>query len=359
MKIGITYWWCLFIVFFFHIHQLEFGTTVLVLAKDVTLVPPLKAAISTSIKTKRQAAVSKFIPPPPEAYLSTTYYLNSCPNLEGIIQQKVNAWVQRDYTLAASIIRLHFHDCAVRGCDASILLNHAGSERTADASKTLRGFDVIDEIKAEVEKRCPKTVSCADILTAAARDATVVAGGPFWEVPFGRKDGRVSLGREAEGVPQGRENVTALIDFFQARGLNILDLVVLSGSHTIGRSTCYSIRQRLSNNSFNDPSIDIKYLNYLKKQCRWDTNYVNLDATTPRTFDAIYYTNLERKMGLLLTDQLLYSDGRSAPLVSALASQPSLFTDQFAVSMVKLGNVQLLTGRNQGEIRLNCSCVNP
>ena len=54
-----------------------------------------------------------------------------------------------------------------------MLLNHQGSERWAKASQTLRGFQVIDDIKAELEKKCPKTVSCADILTAAARDATV------------------------------------------------------------------------------------------------------------------------------------------------------------------------------------------
>jgi len=54
-----------------------------------------------------------------------------------------------------------------------VLLNHKGSERWAKASQTLRGFQVIDDIKAELEKKCPKTVSCADILTAAARDATI------------------------------------------------------------------------------------------------------------------------------------------------------------------------------------------
>lgn len=119
----------------------------------------------------------------------------------------------------------------LQGCDASILLNHPGSERKADVSKSLRGFELIDDIKAELEKKCPKTVSCADILTAAARDATVMAGGPFWMVPYGRRDGRVSVAKEAKLVPMGHENVTSLIEFFQSQGLNVLDLVVLSGTY--------------------------------------------------------------------------------------------------------------------------------
>lgn len=90
---------------------------------------------------------------------------------------------------------------------------------------------MIDDIKAEIEEKCPKTVSCADILTAAARDATVAAGGPFWMVPYGRKDGRVSVAHEADSVPiMGHEKVTDMIEFFQSKGLNVLDLVVLSGT---------------------------------------------------------------------------------------------------------------------------------
>ncbi|KAF5733556.1 peroxidase 7-like [Tripterygium wilfordii] len=269
----------------------------------------------------------------------------------------MEAWFKTDPTLPASIIRLHFHDCAVRGCDASILLNHAGSERTAFASKTLRGFNVINDIKAEADTRCPKTVSCADILTAAARDATVLLGGPFWEVSFGRKDGRISIAKEADMVPQGHENVTSLIDFFQSRGLNELDLVVLSGSHTIGRSSCYSILQRLAKPDFS--SLDRNHWRSLIRQCRWSSNLVNLDVTTPTAFDTAYYTNLQMKKGLLSTDQALYSDPRTAPFVNAMMSQPFLFTSQFLVSMVKLGNTQVLSGPNQGEIRLNCNNLNP
>ncbi|KAI3465774.1 hypothetical protein Pfo_022437 [Paulownia fortunei] len=267
--------------------------------------------------------------------LSFSYYHGSCPQLERIIHNKLNQWLKNDSTLAPALMRLHFHDCTVRGCDASILLNHKGSERTVKASKSLRGFQVIDDIKAEVEKKCPKTVSCADILTAAARDATVAAGGPFWMLPYGRKDGRVSFAKEAESVPMG--------------------------AHTIGRSTCGSLQYRLFNYKGTgkpDPSIDPKYLNFLRRKCRWASEYVELDAVTPKAFDVQYYKNLQKKMGLLSTDQMLYSDSRTAPLVSAFASQSAVFHHQFAASMVKLGNIQDYLADEDGEIRLDCNYVN-
>ncbi|KAL7131394.1 hypothetical protein ABFS83_12G000400 [Erythranthe nasuta] len=293
--------------------------------------------------------------------LSYGYYHGNCPQLEGIIHKKLHNWFKNDSTLAPALMRLHFHDCSVRGCDASILLNHKGSERKAKASKTLRGFQVIDDIKSEVERVCPKTVSCADILTAAARDATVAAGGPFWSVPYGRKDGRISLAKEAESVPMGHEKITDLIELFQSKGLNILDLVVLSGAHTIGRTSCDSLQFRLYNykGTFKpDPTIDPKYLNFLRRKCRWASEYVDLDAVTPKAFDVQYYKNLQKKMGILSTDQMLYSDSRTAPLVSAFASQSSVFHHQFAASMVKLGNIQDFLADQHSEIRLNCNYVN-
>lgn len=108
-----------------------------------------------------------------------------------------------------------------------------------------------------------------------------------------------------------------------------------------------------------DPSIDRNYLNFLRRKCRWASEYVEFDATTPNKFDSMYYKNLQKKMGLLSTDQLLYSDSRTAPVVAALASQPMLFYQQFAVSMVNLGNALVLTGDDEGQIRTNCNYVNP
>jgi len=39
---------------------------------------------------------------------------------------------------------------------------------------SLRGLDVVNQIKTAVENECPNTVSCADILTIAAQVASVL-----------------------------------------------------------------------------------------------------------------------------------------------------------------------------------------
>ncbi|EXB36437.1 Lignin-forming anionic peroxidase [Morus notabilis] len=85
--------------------------------------------------------------------------------------------ISAERRMAASLIRLHFHDCFVQGCDASILLEDSASiksEVNAGQNKdSVRGFDVIENAKKEVESICPGIVSCADILAVASRDASV------------------------------------------------------------------------------------------------------------------------------------------------------------------------------------------
>lgn len=62
-----------------------------------------------------------------------------------------------------------------QGCDGSVLLDDTSSftgEKTAvPNNNSLRGFDVIDNIKSQVEAVCKQVVSCADILAVAARES--------------------------------------------------------------------------------------------------------------------------------------------------------------------------------------------
>jgi hypothetical protein len=64
-----------------------------------------------------------------------------------------------------------------QGCDASVLLddtgNFTGEKGAGPNAGSLRGFGVVDTIKALLEALCPRTVSCADILAVAARDSVV------------------------------------------------------------------------------------------------------------------------------------------------------------------------------------------
>lgn len=45
--------------------------------------------------------------------LRMDYYLMNCPFAEGIVKNIVNRRLQADPTLAAALLRMHFHDCFV------------------------------------------------------------------------------------------------------------------------------------------------------------------------------------------------------------------------------------------------------
>ena len=70
----------------------------------------------------------------------------------------------------------------LQGCDASVLLDAIGgidSEKDAPPNETLKGFDLIDIIKSDLEETCPRIVSCADVLVLAARESVALVNTPL------------------------------------------------------------------------------------------------------------------------------------------------------------------------------------
>jgi len=86
----------------------------------------------------------------------------------------------RYYNIMKHVLRL---GCILKGCDASVLLadtaTFKGEQGALPNLNSLRGFDVVENIKAELERQCPGVVSCADILAVAARDSVVAVSIPF------------------------------------------------------------------------------------------------------------------------------------------------------------------------------------
>nr|TKR98763.1 class III peroxidase [Populus alba] len=204
-------------------------------------------------------------------------------------------------------------------------------------------------------------------------------GGPFWRVPTGRRDGLISKSSEViSNIPPPFGNFTTLQTLFSNQGLDLKDLVSLSGmSHLNIFITCsYNWHCSLliahcslfSNRLYNftgtgdqDPALDSVYAANLKankcKNINDNTTKVEMDPGSRNTFDLSYYTLALKRRGLFESDAFLTTNSDALSMINQLLQGSLDFYPECAKSMEKMGMINVKTGSN-GEIRKRCAFVN-
>ncbi|CAL4966657.1 unnamed protein product [Urochloa decumbens] len=300
------------------------------------------------------------MPPSAVAQLRPGYYSSICPNLELIVKSSVKQSMAQSPISAPAALRLFFHDCAVRGCDASIMIVNSNGDdewRNPDnQSLKPEGFQVILNAKAAVDSdpQCQYKVSCADIMALAARESVVQSGGPYYEVELGRYDGRLST-KASVVLPHANFTLDQLNSFFSGLGLSQSEMIVLSGGHTLGAADCPFFQYRIGT----DTTMDATFASQLNATCSSNptSGFAFLD-TSQVTFDNAFFRNLQSGKGLLGSDQVLYTDTRSRGTVNYYATNQGAFFGDFVAAMTKLGRVGVKTPATGGEIRRDCRFPN-
>ncbi|KAK1645318.1 hypothetical protein QYE76_063123 [Lolium multiflorum] len=299
-------------------------------------------------------------PPPSSSDLKVGYYAaHNCSNAENIVRAAVE---KASAGILAGLIRLAFHDCFVRGCDASVLLEGSDTERQGFPNLSLRGFNIIDDAKEALEKECPGVVSCADIVTFAARDASYILSSKKinYAVPAGRFDGNVSRANDTLGqnLPPPFADLATLTKMFADKGLDQTDMVVLSGAHTVGISHCPSFSDRVHPPTSPSPDMEPTLAAKLNQTCDTPNNAtttVSQDSVTPDALDNQYYKNVLSGKVLFTSDAALNSSETLA-LVKQYAGSDDWNT-AFGAAMVKMGYIGVKSSK-EGEIRKKCGVVN-
>ncbi|KAK4361887.1 hypothetical protein RND71_017128 [Anisodus tanguticus] len=330
------------------------------------------------------------------------YYQQTCPQAEQIIRSSVRDLCRKRPQIAPALLRLVFHDCFVEGCDASVLLDSVEgmhSEKESPPNESLKGFDVIDIIKSELEEACPGVV-------LAARESVISVGGPFYPLKTGRRDGLTSFAEDATfELPQ--DDLSKFIETFSSKGFDEREAVSLLGSvrlelsatgaHSTGNIHCKFFINRLYNFSgtnSSDPSMDSEFLSLLRSKCNTSQASLmspaskslsssQLISTSPspssiihelssslveepamkmdyegpgESFGTLYYRSLLQGRGILYVDQQLTAGEETKTWVQAYASDESLFHKDFGLTMMKLSILEVQTSP-MGQIRKECHKV--
>ncbi|CAL4969188.1 unnamed protein product [Urochloa decumbens] len=317
--------------------------------------------------------------------LAVGYYnAKKCGGVEPIVRDEVYKALNADRSKGAALVRLFFHDCWVKGCDGSVLLDASPKnpypEKAAGSNIGLRGFDVIDRIKSRLESVYPGVVSCSDILAFAARDATryLSDGHIDYAVPSGRRDAVVSRAKDADDtLPGSTFSFADLKKNFAKKSFDVEELVVLSGAHSIGSAHYPSFKDRLGAAPAAAGEIDGRYQAALRNAVARDRSRLvandirdesyafKKDAGYPMVaggygrrdyLNNTYYHNALDNRVLFRSDWALRTDGFALGKLKEYRDKPMEWDSDFADAMVKLSK---LPGEGKDfEIRKKCSAVN-
>ncbi|KAG6792334.1 hypothetical protein POTOM_001479 [Populus tomentosa] len=288
--------------------------------------------------------------------LEYDFYRDSCPQAERIIQRVVHELYEVNSSVASALLRLVFHDCFIEVDDF--------------------GFDIIDKIKSEIEMVCPGVVSCADIVALAARDGVVQASGPFYPLYTGWRDAIHSFRDVATSeLPSPNADLSETLASFASRGFDERETVSLmapslscSGSPS---SSSRAAEMRGSPSSLSAPSPSLKGSissppsSSTPSSASFEDSLLssleepgmNMANEGPGVdFGRLYHRSLLQGKGILYSDQQLMAGIDTGIWVRAYASDISLFPRGFALVMMKLSNLRVLSG-SKGQVPLHCSKV--
>ncbi|XP_066346939.1 peroxidase 57-like isoform X4 [Miscanthus floridulus] len=305
------------------------------------------------------------------------FYDDKYPDAEEIISSTVRKLYHADPNVAAALVRLFFHDCFIHGCDASVLLDRVDgrkSERDAGPNQSVRGMGAVEAIKQRVEKACPGTVSCADILALAARDSLVLVGGPTYPVLTGRRHSAQSFYHDvvAGSIPPPNATYAMTLAAFARRGqFTEPETVALLGAHSIGKVRCMFFADRIydfAGTGAPNDSIDPDMVGEKRAVCgggggdgdgndgaaAMEMGYYRQGREVG--FGAHYYAKLLEGGGILRADQQLTAGStvRWVCVYASRAHSEEVFREDFAHAMVKLSALAPLTG-SAGQVRISCS----
>ncbi|XP_039135851.1 peroxidase 21-like [Dioscorea cayenensis subsp. rotundata] len=272
--------------------------------------------------------------------LRLNFYSESCPQAEDIVKEEVEKLYHKHGNTAVSWVRNLFHDCMVKSCDASLLLEDTSStisEQNSPRSFGMRNFKYVKVIKDALEKECPNTVSCADIVALSAREGVVMLKGPYFNMRTGRRDSKESYSQDViNSIPNHNDSLSFILSRFQSIGINA------EGTTALFRSI---------------------YAEYLKGRCPSPepdpkaVAYARNDRDTPMIIDNMYYKNLLKHKGLMLVDQQLVTDPSTSQFVEKMAVDNDYFYEKFTEALLLMSENNPVTG-DEGEIRKDCRFVN-